>query len=548
MKRFQIKALALSGLVGFLLTGCGGAGTPDSQLKASFVPSEGQVLLGTATPSSLNAYAAARFLEQASWGPTPSGVLDVQRLGIEGWVDQQLALKPSTLNAPNYTIDFNDQDQAAQNLAHGWFQLRFYDLALGGQDQLRQRVSWALYNYITVGNTQPLGRSEYFNLFQKFSSGNYFDLLKEVSLSTTMGVFLNNDQNIASSPNENYARELMQLFSVGLVMLNQDGSIQRKANGVPVETYTQADVIDATKTLSGWDRVHEKNLPSSNYANFGKKMIVRTWPQNAHDVSAKSVLGVKIPAGQSAEKDLDSLIAILVNHPNAAPFVSRRLIQSLVTSDPSSEYLGRISKVFKDSNGNLNKVVKAILLDPEARAGDNPTQSIARVGKIKEPILHHTNVLRGLGCTSAVLDQNNPNNPYATWDQMAYNAPNVFGYFPPNHKAPESLTPAPEQKLIDSKEIRRRASSIDGAIRYNSGKNFENAGCELSLFVKAVETSDTALISLMSERFFKGSMPAPLRLGAQNLLSKEMASYSSVEKVSNLLQILMSTPTFGVVK
>ncbi len=548
MNKFNSKLLFLLPIASLILSACGGAGTSESPTKASFVPADGQVMVSNASPTNINSFAAARFLEQASWGPTPSSVLDVQRLGLEGWVDQQLAMKPSTLNAPNYTIDFNDQDQAAQNLAHGWFQLRFYDLALGGQDQLRQRVSWALYNYITVGNTQPLGRSEYFNLFQKFSAGNYFDLLKEVSTSTTMGVFLNNDQNIASSPNENYARELMQLFSVGLVMLNPDGSIQRKANGVPVETYTQADVIDATKTLSGWDRVHENGLPSSNYANFGKKMIVRTWPKNAHDMTEKTVLGVKIPAGQSAEKDLDSLLTILVNHPNAAPFVSRRLIQNLVTSDPSPAYMSRISKVFKDSNGNLNKVVKAILLDPEARAGDNPTQSIARVGKIKEPILHHTNLLRGLGCTSAVLDQNNPNNPYGTWDQMAYNAPNVFGYFPPNHKAPESLTPAPEQKLIDSKEIRRRASSIDGAVRYNSAKNFVDAGCELNLFVKAVETSDTALIALMSERFFKGAMPAPLRLGAQNLLSKEMAAYSSIEKVTNLLQILISTPTFGVVK
>ena len=551
MKRFQLKTLckelSVIALSAVLLVGCGGAGAPDAPAKASFVPAEGQVTVVTATPTSLNAYAAARFLEQASWGPTPSSVAEVQRVGIEAWVDQQLSLRPSTLNAPNYVINFNNNDQAANNLAFGWFSLRIQDLAMGGQDQLRQRVTWALYNFVTVGNTQPYGRTEYFNLLQKNSGGNYFDFLKEISISSTMGAFLNNDENLASSPNENYARELMQLFSVGLVMLNPDGSIQRKPNGNPIETYSQADVIDATKALSGWNRVYEKDLPSSNYANFGKKMIVRTWPSNAHDTTAKTVLGTKIPAGQTAEKDLDSLLTILVNHPNAGPFVGRRLIQSMVTSDPSPEYIARVSKVFKDSNGNLNKVIKAILLDPEARAGDNPTQSIARVGKIKEPMLHHFNTLRALGCTAVVVDPQNTNEAYGSWFQNPYNAPSVFGFFPPNHKAPESLTPAPEQKLIDSREIRRKADNLNWVVRIGE-KNFTNAGCELNTFVKALETSDTALISLISERFFKGAMPAPLRLGAQNLLSKEMSSFSSMEKVTNLLQVLLSTPTYGVVK
>ncbi len=547
MTRHYLKSASGPLLAALLLSACGGAGTPDKPAKASFVPADGQVTLVTSTPTSINSFAAARFLEQASWGPTPASVAEVQKIGIEAWIDQQLSLRPSTLNAPNYVINFNNNDQAANNLAFGWFNLRIQDLAMGGQDQLRQRVSWALYNFVTVGNTQPYGRTEYFNLLQKNSGGNYFDFLKEVSISPTMGAFLNNDENLASSPNENYARELMQLFSVGLVMLNPDGSTQRLPNGNPVETYSQADVIDATKALSGWNRAPDKDLPGSNFANFGKKMVVRTWPNNAHDTTAKTVLGTKIPAGQTTEKDLDSLLTILVNHPNAGPFVGRRLIQSLVTSDPSPEYMARVSKVFKDSNGNLNKVIKAILLDPEARAGDNPTQSIARVGKIKEPMLHHYNTLRGLGCTAAVVDPQNSNDSYGSWFQNPYNASSVFGFYPPNHKAPESLTPAPEQKLVDSKEIRRKAENLNWAVRRGE-KNFIDAGCELSIFVKALETSDTALISLISERFFKGAMPAPLRLGAQNLLSKEMSSFSSMEKVTNLLQILLSTPTYGVVK
>jgi hypothetical protein len=145
------------------------------------------------------------------------------------------------------------------------------------------------------------------------------------------------------------------------------------------------------------------------------------------------------------------------------------------------------------------------------------------------------------------VDPQNTNEAYGSWFQNPYNAPSVFGFFPPNHKAPESLTPAPEQKLVDSREIRRKADNLNWVVRIGE-KNFTNAGCELNTFVKALETSDTALISLISERFFKGAMPAPLRLGAQNLLSKEMSSFSSMEKVTNLLQVLLSTPTYGVVK
>jgi hypothetical protein len=218
----------------------------------------------------------------------------------------------------------------------------------------------------------------------------------------------------------------------------------------------------------------------------------------------------------------------------------------MVTSDPSPEYIWRVSKVFKDSGGNLAKVTKAILMDPEARAGDDPSKSIARVGKIKEPYLHFSNVMRALGCTATVASKNGGGQILTAWTQDPFVAPNVFGYFAPNHKAPESLTPAPEQKLLSSSEVRRKIGSLAWEMQVVS--NFTNAGCEIDLFVKAVERSDEALISLISERFFKGAMPATLRLGAKNLLSKELASESSVQKIAKLLEVLVSTPTYGVIK
>jgi uncharacterized protein (DUF1800 family) len=546
MKRSELKALSLSAMAALLLSACGGAETPGLPAKASFVPAEGQVSVVTAAPTNLNAYAAARFLDQASWGPTPSSVAEVQSLGIEAWIDKQLGLRASILNAPNYVIDFDDSNKAAQSLAFNWTAKGFFELPVISADQLRLRTTWALYNFIVFGQDgYALDRVEYFNMLQSNSLGNFKDLIRAVTLHAAMGNFLDNNQNVANSPNENYARELMQLFTVGLVKLGQDGSILRDAQGKPLETYTQEDVIMATKALSGWEHSWEKGLPVTNNSNLKVPMRPRSW-KGSHDSTQKVVLGVTIPAGQTIEKDLESLINILATHANTAPFVSRRLIQSLVSSDPSPEYILRVSKVFKDSGGNLAKVVKAILMDPEARAGDDPSKQIARVGKIKEPYLHFSNVMRALGCTATVASKNGGGQILRVWTQDPYVAPNVFGYFAPNHKAPESLTPAPEQKLMGADEVRRKIGSLAWEMQVVS--NFTNAGCEIDLFVKAVEKSDEALISLISERFFKGAMPATLRLGAKNLLSKELASESSVQKIAKLLEVLVSTPTYGVIK
>ena len=537
----KLTALCLG--LSLWLVGCGGE---EKSGKVSFLAADGQVTLVTATPTSVNAYAAARFLEQASWGPTPASVAEVQKLGYEAWIDKQLAMRATILNAPNYVIDFDDNNKAAQNLAFSWTVKSFYELPIISADQLRLRTTWALYNFIVFGQSGfALDRVEYFNALQANSLGNFKDLVRAVTLHAAMGNFLNNNQNVANSPNENYARELMQLFTVGLVKLGQDGSILRDAQGKPIETYSQTDVIMATKALSGWEHSWVEGLPRTNGSNLKVPMRPRSW-KGAHDTTEKTVLGVKIPAGQTIEQDLDSLLNILTTHPNAAPFVSRRLIQSLVTSDPSPEYITRVSKVFKDSGGNLAKLVKAILIDPEARAGDDPTKQIARVGKIKEPYLHFSNTMRALGCTATVAAKNGGVQILTAQTQDPYVAPNVFGYFAPNHKAPESLTPAPEQKLSGSDEVRRTVTSLSWEMKVIS--NFTNAGCEIDLFVNAVEKSDEALISLISERFFKGAMPATLRLGAKNLLSKELATETSVQKVAKLLEVLISTPTYGVIK
>ncbi len=525
-----------------LLAACGGPSTESPGV--SFAPSTGQVQTTDSTPLNTNVYEATRFLEQASWGPTPAEVQRVRQLGIEAWINQQLTQPASTLNAPNYVIDYDNNNAAAQQQANQWFPRRFYDLSIGGNDQLRQRVSWALFNFIPV-NSGAYETVEYFNTFQRYSLGSYKDMLRAVTLHPVMGVFLNNNENEASRPNENYARELMQLFSVGLVKLNLDGSIQRSTNGAPLETYTQQDVINATKALSGWSLVYEPNLPSSNWMNAGKPMIPK--PAKAHDSTAKQIIGSSIPAGQNAQADLESLLDILVKHPNTAPFVSRRLTQSLVTSDPSPAYLERVAKVFQQTQGDLGQVVKAILLDPEARAADDPAKATPKVGKLKEPQLHHLNTLRGLGCKTAVMQLDQPLVVKRAWQQEPFRAPNVFGYTSPNYKAPESMIAAPEQKLLTTIEINNRLSTLNWWEEKHL-QPFKDAGCDIQEFLTAAQTSDEALLNVINVRFFRGAMSPTLRSGALNVMKTSMNGNPPWQKASRTLHLLLTSPSYGVTR
>lgn len=544
--RLQLAILLGAGVT--TLAGCSG-GFEDTKPKASFVGAEGQVTVNETTPENATAYAAARFLEQASWGPNPEAVAQVQRLGISAWIDQQIKLPATQLNAPNYVINYDNFNRAQSDLAHNWFPRRFYDTAIGGQDQLRQRVAWALFNFVPTGSSWPHARTVYFNLFQRHALGSYRDFLIALSRDPGMGVFLNNNQNTADSPNENYARELMQLFSVGLVKLNIDGTIQRNSQGLPIETYDQRDVVAATKALSGWGVDWEEGLSMTNHGNFGKQMVPKTWDR-AHDKNSKTVLGVTIPAGQTIQQDLESLIDILLKHQNTAPFVSKRLIQHLTTSDPSPAYLARVATVFKNTQGDLAQVVKAILTDKEARRGDVVSAQSPNFGRMKEPLLFAMNVYRAIECKVAIQADWDPNQIDAiTWEQRPFEAPSVFGYVSPDYKTPESNTPAPEQFLLTSNQFNSRLRAGNSFFRSNGGlQGARDAGCKVEAFIKAANESDDHLLAVINDRFFKGVMPATLRQGAKSLLSTHLSSRDGADKTREVLNILLSTPTYGVVK
>jgi uncharacterized protein (DUF1800 family) len=522
-----------------LLSACGGAE------RAGQVNLVGQVNLAAAQPSVTTFYAASRLLEQAAMGPSPTSVAQVRKVGIEAWIEAQQKLAPSVITTPANLIEYDlNQDKVTNDLANRTYQFNLQNIFIASEDQLRIRTSWVLSNFLVVSTQkiQPYGGAEYLNTLQRNAFSNYSDLLRAVTLSPAMGFFLDNGQNNKWNLNENYGRELMQLFSVGLVQLNMDGSIKRDANGKALETYTQADVIASTKALTGWHYVTPNCgstiMNCSNGFNYGKPMVAN---QDAHNTEAKQLFGKTIAAGQSAEKDLESLIDILVNHPNTAPFVALRLIQGFTTSDPSPAYISRVATVFQSTKGDLKAVVKAVLMDPEARAGDVPGKSPAGFGRIKDPHLVNTSLLRALECAKA----GTLTNIFNAWTQSPLNAKSVFNFYPPNHRAPSSKLLAPEQQMLTSEEFNMRLGHVSGAFWAPQVVVFMEAGCNLDLFKTAASASDGEVLNLISQRFFRGAMPAAT---GQALVQSANETNNPLVRAGQMIDMALITPAFGVSK
>jgi uncharacterized protein (DUF1800 family) len=524
-----------------LLPGCGGQESWTSSNLTGQVAS----LVGA---TKVNHYAASRFLEHASMGPSPSSVEQLKALGMDAWLARQLQLPATKIFTPPGIIEYDlNLDKAAGRRFDEHHKVSTYNFFIGAEDQLRVKTSWVLSNFLVVSTRkiQLFGALEYWNLLQSNAFGQYGDLLKAISRSPAMGHYLDNSQNRRWQLNENYGRELMQLFSVGLVQLNLNGTIKKDADGKSIETYTQKDVIEATRALTGWDFA-EPNVRrlGSNFANHAKPMEANFPDQ--HDTNAKTVLGRSIPAGQDAAKDLDSLIEILVTHPNTAPFVSLRLIQGMTTSDPSPAYLERVATVFRDTKGNLSKVITAILMDPEARYGDVPGRSAKGFGRIKEPFLMTMHVIRGLGCRAAVRQAGNPSEIWQNFNQQPLQAYTVFNFYPPNHRTQGTNVLAPEQKTLNSNEFSTRMWRISDGMRDETV--LSDAGCDTAAIKAAATASDDQLIGLLSERFFRGAMPAPLAKSLKEANNSNWLHERPFELAGAMLDMATLTPAFGVSK
>lgn len=401
--------------------------------------------------ATLDESSARRMLDQASFGPTEASVTELMHLGKGPWLQTQFALPasdfhgfsyrdpspkvgcpagtPTTCNRDNYTV-FP-------------LQVQFFQNALTGPDQLRQRVALALSEILVTSGQQirqPYAMANYQRIFLKNAFGNFRTVLHDVTLSPAMGAFLNMANNDKANPargtepNENYAREVLQLFSVGEWQLNVDGSVKTDNQGAPVPTYNQ-DVIEGfAHAFTGWTYAPRAGAVGKfpNPLNFGGAMQ----PYAAHhDMGSKLLFNGKVlPAGQSPEVDLDDAIDNIFLHPNVGPFISRQLIKQLVTSNPSPSYIARVSAAFNGINGtprgDLKAVVSAILLDPEASAPLAPAQ----FGKLREPIQQLTYLFRALGGQSdgVWLTQQ-----AAALGQPVYSPATVFSFFSPDYALPD---------------------------------------------------------------------------------------------------------------
>ncbi|MEM7659030.1 MAG: DUF1800 family protein, partial [Bacteroidota bacterium] len=412
---------------------------------------------------------ASRFLAQASYGASWEDLMEVNRLGYEVWLDRQLELSPS-LHLPLLDTIWEEvaqidpeitEDEAGERFfSKAFFRSAWYHRAMTAPDQLRQRMAFAFSEIMVISDLPDeledsgQGLSDYYDILVRNSLGNYRDLLLEVSLHPTMGFYLSHFNNPRSDPqqnirpDENYAREVMQLFSIGLYELNLDGSIQLDSARVPIPTYSNEDIKEYAKVftgLSGYPGFDEEEEEWER--EFGLEFIIadHTRPmimyEAMHEPGEKYLLrGEVVPAGQTGMEDIESAIDNLFHHPNVGPFISRRLIQRLVTSNPTPDYIARVASVFNDNGegvrGDLSAVAKAILLDGEARDCEHREGNLNRA-MLREPILRKLQYCRALEF-QPTEDLSVFINPGFRFDwatgQMPLSANSVFNFFLPDYQ------------------------------------------------------------------------------------------------------------------
>lgn len=462
-----------------LIAGCGGGSSPGNQSA-------------TSASSPISKAEAYRFLNQATFGATEADAARLVALGdpttaYSRWIDEQIGRETSLLLPaveaayPNpVPTNFNVASLNAVRLE------RWFANVLRGDDQLRQRVAFALSEIFVVSQVGalqnlPNATADFHDMLARNAFGNFRTLLENVTLHPAMGVYLSmlgNQKAVANTnlrPDENYAREMMQLFSIGLVQLNPDGSVKLDAAGQPLATYNQSVIEGFARVFTGWKWECPTTLPSCTFANsrpqvapvagYNQIRPMRLFAEQ-HETGTKQLLdypgvalpNATIPAGQGGEADLRNALDNVFNHPNVGPFIAKQLIQKLVTSNPSPAYVQRVAEKFNNDGmgrrGSLDVVVKAILLDSEAR--NPPTGSAtATAGKLKEPLLRLTQFWRAYDAKAASgrwgAASNFSGGVNAVFGQAQGSSPSVFNFFSPFYAPPGEIADAgrvaPEMQL-----------------------------------------------------------------------------------------------------
>jgi len=516
------------------------------------------------SPPPVSAEVAFDFLNQATFGATEPEVARVVGMGLEAWIDEQMAL-PASLHLPHVQ---------AQPIPALFFTLHtdrvdvWFRHATNAPDQLRQRVAFALSEIFVVSqvgalNNFPYMSSDYYDLLVENAFGNYRELVEQVTLHPAMGIYLsmlgNEKPNPALNirPDENFARELMQLFSIGLVELNADGSVIVDGIGQPVPTYDQAVIEGFAHVFTGWHFAGFINFENARPTALNRTEPMQLYP-DFHDSGEKLLLGgVTLPARQDGNADLNDALDNVFNHPNVGPFIAIRLIQRLVTSNPSPGYVARVAAVFDDNGagerGDLGAVVRAILLDDEARSGGGS----AVAGKLKEPMLRLVQLWRAYDAQSgdgSMLPLNGLP-PSIIFGQGPLQSPSVFNFFSPFYAPPGEIQAAglvaPEfgiateyQNTLVTNTMFYQAfvgnsfSTADPS--FQPGTVYIDIGEEMAL-----AGDNDALIDRVADKLLGGRISDTLRNEIAGMLALIPGDSNDLLRVAETIYLVASSPEFA---
>lgn len=505
-RRPIMRGVAL--MAALALVACSGARTTNSQ--------------SSAPPSAVE---AARFLSQASFGATDAEMSRVRASGYSQWIDQQM-VAPSQ----SHLAELDRRLGVGADANAFDFYYSFWKQSVASPDQLRQRMKLALSEIFVISmndsNVDERGAASYYDMLGARAFGNFRILLEEVTLHPMMGVYLTwlgnqkEDPATGRQPDENYAREVMQLMTIGLYELNLDGTPRTDNSGRLIPTYTSDDIAGLAKVFTGYSYYSPNpttvTFSGRNLPGDAKVRSMIAYPQ-FHSTSSKAFLGVVIPASTTSDPAGDLRIALdtLFNHPNVGPFIGRQLIQRLVTSNPSPAYVERVARVFNDNGrgvrGDMSAVVRAILLDEEARSAT--VANGVNYGKVREPIIRMANWARAFGATSQSGDWMIPSTSANTsLGQSALTSPSVFnffrpGYTPPNTRVGTAGLVAPEFQIVDEVTVAGYLNTMQTTIDAGIGQTVNGArdvrpnyAAEVALATDANALADRMDLILMNGR------------------------------------------------
>lgn len=463
---------------------------------------------------------AVRFLEMASWGATPASIAHLQEVGRDAWLKEQFAMAPSAWPLANSLSEGPSRIQTS-----------FFNLALMGPDQLRQRVAFALSEIFVVSATKDTtyeAMRDYINDLSANAFGSYRQLLGVMTLNPAMGWYLDMVNNDKANPttntaaNENYARESMQLFSLGLSVLNPDGS------ATAASTYPADTVSELARVYTGftYPAIPDTESHWTNAMYFDGPMVAF---EDHHDTTQKQLVFTgqptcTIPAGGTALTDVNMALDCIAKHPNVAPFISYRLIQRLVKSNPTPGYVHDIATVFNNTQGNLQQVVTAILTHPEATTDGGS-------GKLREPALYATSLLRALDATVTTSASGVANQSTLMGQQVLY-APSVFNYFSPFYRIPVFGVVAPEFQGLNAASGLARLNFAYAVVNNQVSGNIK---IDITKFQDLADNA-TDLVNAINQALYHGEMPTALQ---QNLISIAGEVASETTSVSTLVRTLL---------